>query len=249
MTPARRRRSRSPRRSTPRPGRGLARPASGPAWSPSRSPTSPTHPVRFTLSGPTDAATPRSQPGRPASLKLDLRQGSYQATAGGQRGPSRRSTVGPERTELAEPAAAALALQLDSSAAAISDSMRSSFARPPRPSRRAGRGPCRSSSVIAGQRRADRLGLLQRSRPPPRPRRGRRRRRPGGRPSRAISPRARRAGRRSRAPARRAPPGRPRRSACCPRTRCSCSRPGGTRSSPATTSTANAGGALPPCPR
>ena len=53
-------------------------------------------PVRFTLSGPKDAATPPSQPGNPANLKLNLTQGSYQATAGhgGQTVPVK---VGPER--------------------------------------------------------------------------------------------------------------------------------------------------------
>ena len=34
-------------------------------------------PVRFTLSGPKDAATPPIQPGDPANLKLNLPQGSY----------------------------------------------------------------------------------------------------------------------------------------------------------------------------
>jgi len=53
-------------------------------------------PVRFTLSGPKDAATPPIQPGDPANLKLNLPQGSYQATAGhgGQTVPVE---VGPER--------------------------------------------------------------------------------------------------------------------------------------------------------
>ena len=39
-------------------------------------------PVRFTLSGPKDAATPPIQPGDPANMKLNLPQGNYQATAG-----------------------------------------------------------------------------------------------------------------------------------------------------------------------
>ena len=53
-------------------------------------------PVRFTLSGPKDAATPPIQPGNPANLKLNLPEGSYQATAGhgGQTVPVK---VGPER--------------------------------------------------------------------------------------------------------------------------------------------------------
>jgi hypothetical protein len=55
-------------------------------------------PVRFTLSGPRDAATPPIQPGAPANLKLDLPEGSYEATAGGG-GSSQpaRVSVGPER--------------------------------------------------------------------------------------------------------------------------------------------------------
>jgi hypothetical protein len=53
-------------------------------------------PVRFTLTGPKDAATPPIQPGNPANLKLNLPEGSYQATAGhgGQTVPVK---VGPER--------------------------------------------------------------------------------------------------------------------------------------------------------
>jgi hypothetical protein len=53
-------------------------------------------PVRFTLTGPKDAATPPIQPGNPANLRLNLPQGTYQATAGhgGQTVPVK---VGPER--------------------------------------------------------------------------------------------------------------------------------------------------------
>jgi hypothetical protein len=55
-------------------------------------------PVRFTLSGPKDAATPPIQPGDPANLKLNLPQGSYQATAGQQvNAQSATVKVGPER--------------------------------------------------------------------------------------------------------------------------------------------------------
>lgn len=55
-------------------------------------------PVRFTLSGPKDAATSEIQPGTPAYLKVNLPEGSYQATAG--RGAKVRPatvTIGPER--------------------------------------------------------------------------------------------------------------------------------------------------------
>jgi hypothetical protein len=57
-------------------------------------------PVRFTLSGPKDVATPPIQPGDPASLKLNLPQGNYQATAGhaAQTVPVK---VGPERNSSA----------------------------------------------------------------------------------------------------------------------------------------------------
>ncbi|TMK69145.1 MAG: hypothetical protein E6G48_09330 [Actinobacteria bacterium] len=54
-------------------------------------------PVRFTLSGPKHAATPPIQPGVPANMKLDLPQGSYQASAG-QGAQSVPVKVGPERT-------------------------------------------------------------------------------------------------------------------------------------------------------
>ncbi len=66
-------------------------------------------PVRFTLSGPTDAATPPIQPGDPANMKLNLSQGSYQATAG-QRVNAQPVTVkvGPKRKSSEQPAAAAL---------------------------------------------------------------------------------------------------------------------------------------------
>jgi hypothetical protein len=53
-------------------------------------------PTRFTLSGPKDAATPPIQPGVPANIKIDLPQGSYQATAGQGTQPA-SVKVGPER--------------------------------------------------------------------------------------------------------------------------------------------------------
>ena len=53
-------------------------------------------PTRFTLSGPKDAATPPIQPGVPANIKIDLPQGSYQATAGQGAQPA-SVKVGPER--------------------------------------------------------------------------------------------------------------------------------------------------------
>ena len=55
-------------------------------------------PVRFTLSGPKDAATPPIPPGDPANLKLNLPQGSYEATAGQSvNAESATVEVGPER--------------------------------------------------------------------------------------------------------------------------------------------------------
>jgi hypothetical protein len=55
-------------------------------------------PVRFTLSGPKDAATPPIQPGDPANLKLNLPQGSYEATAGQSvNAQSATVEVGPQR--------------------------------------------------------------------------------------------------------------------------------------------------------
>jgi hypothetical protein len=55
-------------------------------------------PVRFTLSGPTDAASEEIQPGTPANLKVNLAEGDYQATAGsGVNVKPAKVTVGPER--------------------------------------------------------------------------------------------------------------------------------------------------------
>ena len=53
-------------------------------------------PVRFTLSGPKNAATGPIPPGAPADLKLNLPQGSYRAAAG-QGGQTVPVKVGPER--------------------------------------------------------------------------------------------------------------------------------------------------------
>ena len=53
-------------------------------------------PVRFTLSGPKDAATGPIQPGVPANIKIDLPQGSYQASAGQGARPA-SVKVGPQR--------------------------------------------------------------------------------------------------------------------------------------------------------
>jgi hypothetical protein len=54
-------------------------------------------PVRFTLSGPKDAASPPIQPGDPGNLRVDLPQGSYEATAGGGGNQTATVKVGPER--------------------------------------------------------------------------------------------------------------------------------------------------------
>jgi hypothetical protein len=55
-------------------------------------------PVRFTLSGPKEVATQPIPPGAPGSLKIELPEGSYQATAG-QAGSPKPATVevGPTR--------------------------------------------------------------------------------------------------------------------------------------------------------
>jgi hypothetical protein len=55
-------------------------------------------PVRFTLSGPKDAATEAIEPGTPATLKVELSQGRYRATAGSDSSAQPDElTVGPER--------------------------------------------------------------------------------------------------------------------------------------------------------
>jgi hypothetical protein len=54
-------------------------------------------PIRFNVSGPTNGSTVEIQPGAPDYLKMNLREGTYQATAG--KGKIRPATikVGPER--------------------------------------------------------------------------------------------------------------------------------------------------------
>jgi hypothetical protein len=55
-------------------------------------------PVRFTLVGPTDEATNEMPPGTVASLKIDLEEGDYEATAGeGSDIRPDKLAVGPER--------------------------------------------------------------------------------------------------------------------------------------------------------
>jgi hypothetical protein len=55
-------------------------------------------PVRFTLAGPTDEASNEIPPGTVASLKVDLQEGDYEATAGeGSDIRPDRLTVGPPR--------------------------------------------------------------------------------------------------------------------------------------------------------
>ena len=107
-------RSRSARRSTPDQVAGLAgqvrrrprqlhgRQPLGVAGSPSA------------LSGPEGRASTsrRSSPARPATSRSTLPEGSYEASAGQLEAPSRRTlTVGPERPNSRQPAAAALALR------------------------------------------------------------------------------------------------------------------------------------------
>jgi hypothetical protein len=55
-------------------------------------------PVRFTLSGPKEAATQPIPPGAPGSLKIELPEGSYEVSAG-QATSARAATVkvGPKR--------------------------------------------------------------------------------------------------------------------------------------------------------
>jgi hypothetical protein len=54
-------------------------------------------PVRFTLTGPKETATPEIQPGAPASLQVELPEGSYQATAEGSGVRPATVEVGPQR--------------------------------------------------------------------------------------------------------------------------------------------------------
>jgi hypothetical protein len=55
-------------------------------------------PVRFTLSGPKEAASQQIPPGAPASLKVELQEGSYEASAGqGASAQPDTVEVGPKR--------------------------------------------------------------------------------------------------------------------------------------------------------
>jgi len=55
-------------------------------------------PVRFTLSGPKEAASQPIPPGAPGSLKVELPEGSYEATAGQAASPQPATVkVGPTR--------------------------------------------------------------------------------------------------------------------------------------------------------
>ena len=55
-------------------------------------------PVRFTLSGPKEAASLPIPPGAPGSLKVELPEGSYEATAGQAASPQPATVkVGPTR--------------------------------------------------------------------------------------------------------------------------------------------------------
>ena len=208
-------------------------------------------PAVLVLEGPTDDASDEIVAGGTGGMKIALEEGDYTVSAA--RTPTPREAqleVGPERAELAERPAAALVRGLrrrrfGGSAAATSASIRASSAS--------------TSATIASSPSRGLVGARRRSRSassgspgalgsgpsaPPRRRRGRRPRRPRASRSRAISTRPRRAVGELERRARPAPRDRRRRSACCPRTRCSCSRPAGTFSSPATTSTAKTACAL-----
>jgi hypothetical protein len=54
-------------------------------------------PVRFTLTGPKQTATPEIQPGAPGSLQVELPEGSYQASAEGAGVRPATVEVGPKR--------------------------------------------------------------------------------------------------------------------------------------------------------
>jgi hypothetical protein len=54
-------------------------------------------PVRFTVSGPTDGSTVEIQPGAPDYLKMALKEGTYQVTAGKSKIRPATIQVGPER--------------------------------------------------------------------------------------------------------------------------------------------------------
>jgi hypothetical protein len=54
-------------------------------------------PVRFTLTGPKQTATPEIQPGDPGNLEVELPQGSYEASAEGSGVKPATVEVGPQR--------------------------------------------------------------------------------------------------------------------------------------------------------
>lgn len=54
-------------------------------------------PVTFKVSGPTEGSTTQIQPGAPDYLKMDLKEGTYQATAGKSKIRPATIKVGPKR--------------------------------------------------------------------------------------------------------------------------------------------------------
>jgi hypothetical protein len=54
-------------------------------------------PVTFKVTGPTEGTTTAIQPGAPDYLKMDLKEGTYQATAGKSKIRPATIKVGPER--------------------------------------------------------------------------------------------------------------------------------------------------------
>jgi hypothetical protein len=54
-------------------------------------------PVRFTLTGPKETATPEIQPGAPGTLEVELPEGSYEASAEGSGVQPATVEVGPKR--------------------------------------------------------------------------------------------------------------------------------------------------------
>ncbi len=64
-------------------------------------------PITFTLSGPKEATTDEIPPGAPGDLKVELPEGSYEASAEGSSAQPETVLVGPERpsskNELLEP--------------------------------------------------------------------------------------------------------------------------------------------------
>ena len=54
-------------------------------------------PIRFSVSGPKKASTVEIQPGAPDYLKMDLTEGTYQASAGKSKIKPATIEVGPER--------------------------------------------------------------------------------------------------------------------------------------------------------